>query len=56
MQITLKLYLQSENCNVNLESHANTNKKEDKNTNLSSSKGIEDIDEVERLEIIEKRT
>lgn len=55
MQITLKLYLQSENCNVNLEFRANANKKEDRSTNLSSNKGIEDIDEVERLEIIEKR-
>lgn len=56
MQITPKLCLESENCEVDLVPLANANKEKDAGTSLDSSRGSRDMGEVERLEVIEKRT
>ena len=56
MQIILKLCLQSENCDADIQSLINTNEKEDKCISLGNSKGVKDISEVKRLEVIEKKT
>lgn len=55
-QITPKLCQQSQNRNVDLVSLTNAYGEADASTSLGNSRGVRDMDEEEKLEVIEKRT
>lgn len=55
-QITSKLCQQSQNRDVDLVLLTDAYGEEDVSTSLDNSRGVRDMDEVEKLEVIEKRT